>query len=771
VTSRGQTLLWPQLEMLAPPSPDAGMRFGNAVDVSGDRAIAGAPMIGNYTGTPFTRPGLAYIFVRQGDTWELEATLTASDRAARDQFGASVTIDGNYAAVGATGVDNGGSDFGGAAYVFERDTTTGAWNEVTKVAEHEPSDDNPYFGQSIHLDGERLVVSAYKADRGISNDNGVVYIYERQGDGAWTPAVAPSGDGGSSQVVLQASNHFHGDQLGISCRVSGDVVVAGAWQKNAFRDAGFVTNTGAMLVFERQPDGSWLETQQITPDDVVAGDLFGVTVSIDGDTIVGGTFNQDAVTGAAYVYRRSMGDASTSGSWVLEQKLLASDAAEGARFGTNVSISGDWLLVGSPRANTTSTDRAGKIYLFERQGTTWTEDRIVTATPEQFEGSFGFQVALDGAVALAGAHTYDLPDDSGRAFVFEGVPPIPLGEACTESQRCDSGHCEDGVCCDTACGICQACVQSKSGQPDGTCAPIPAGQDPDSDCTDPTCTSGVQTGNECDGAGQCDTGQYECAPYRCAESGGVCATQCTDNTSCATESFCDTSTSTCAGTRTPGDACTRDDQCASSNCVDGVCCNSSCVGQCEACDLEGSEGTCSAVVGAPRGSRPACVDNGDECAGSCDGANRNSCTYRGGATVCAESTCEGMTEQPFRCDGAGQCVEATTVSCSPFACGETSCRTDCSSEDHCGAGFVCTDSNCVVPPPTSSEGCSGTAECPSGFYCDRGASRCRRIERRPTSPDLGLLCAAAPGRHAPSSGLFVFGLAAAAVGLRRMRRR
>lgn len=73
-------------------------------------------------------------------------------------------------------------------------------------------------------------------------------------------------------------------------------------------------------------------------------------------------------------------------------------------------------------------------------------------------------------------------------FVCQGgncVPPLPNGQPCNLGSECQSGSCVDNVCCNTPCnGQCQACVQSKTGSSDGTCAPVSAGTDPDTECTD-----------------------------------------------------------------------------------------------------------------------------------------------------------------------------------------------------------------------------------------------------------------------------------------------
>jgi hypothetical protein len=138
------------------------------------------------------------------------------------------------------------------------------------------------------------------------------------------------------------------------------------------------------------------------------------------------------------------------------------------------------------------------------------------------------------------------------------------GVACSSPGECASGSCVDGVCCENGCtGACTACRQLKTGQPDGKCAPVSAGTDPDNECgdqgasscgTDGTCNgagacrkypSGTGCGaggctgtkfvggGKCDGNGTCGAGtQTECSPYACT-SAGCKAAPCASDVDCA----------------------------------------------------------------------------------------------------------------------------------------------------------------------------------------------------------------------------------------------
>ncbi len=116
---------WPQQAKLLAFDGEAGDEFGYSVSISGDYAIVGAD---EYFKSGAT--GSAYIFKRDGTTWIQQAKASASDAAADDYFGDSVSISGDYAIVGARGDDDNG-DGSGSAYIFKRDGET--WSQQAKL--------------------------------------------------------------------------------------------------------------------------------------------------------------------------------------------------------------------------------------------------------------------------------------------------------------------------------------------------------------------------------------------------------------------------------------------------------------------------------------------------------------------------------------------------------------------------------------------------------------------------------------------------------------
>ncbi|MDQ3036020.1 MAG: MYXO-CTERM sorting domain-containing protein, partial [Myxococcota bacterium] len=213
-------------------------------------------------------------------------------------------------------------------------------------------------------------------------------------------------------------------------------------------------------------------------------------------------------------------------------------------------------------------------------------------------------------------------------------------------------------------------------------------------CRAGSCAAGVailEAG--CGGAGACPAEMTQvCAPFLCGDAG--CDGDCATDDDCDAGAFC--AAGVCSAQLDDGGVCDRERQCGSGECVDGVCCESACDGQCEACDVAGSEGVCSVVTGAPHGARAACASDGSDCGGACDGTERAACSYPDATASCGDATCaEGMATAAGACDAAGSCDAGGSTECSPFACGDTACLDACTGDEDCAAGFSCVGSECV----------------------------------------------------------------------------
>jgi hypothetical protein len=325
----------------------------------------------------------------------VEDRLFAHDQVDNWGFGNAVALDGDRAIVGAWRADIGGEPDRGAAYVFVRQDDE--WVEEAQLLAFDGAEGDR-FGYSVALSGDTAVVGAPLVTVGNATFRGAAYVFQIIG-GGWLP-----------REKLLASDGAAHDQLGRAVAIQGDTLLAGA--PSADIDG---TSQGAAYVYTRQ-GGLWSESQKLFDEEGLLADLFGNAVSIDGETAVigaysaniGGNVNQ----GAAYVY--SLVD----GTWLLEQKLVASDGANPDQLAWSVAVRGDVALIGARQKIIDGHEAHGAAYVFRRDGTTWSEEQRLTPSDGQDLGFFGWAVALEGHVVLVGAR-HDFPGANAQGVVYE----------------------------------------------------------------------------------------------------------------------------------------------------------------------------------------------------------------------------------------------------------------------------------------------------------------------------------------------------------------
>jgi FG-GAP repeat protein len=171
--------VWTEQQKLT--ASDRGVQdvFGQAVAIDGDTIVVAAPF--DDVGVNVNQ-GSAYVFVRDGGTWTEQQKLTASDGAARDQFGQGVAIRGNTILVGAPGDDVGANEAQGSAYVFAR--RGGAWAEERKVTASDGTAFD-FFGYAVGIGpGDRVLIGA----PGDEENRGSAYVLSKSVRG---PAGSP----------------------------------------------------------------------------------------------------------------------------------------------------------------------------------------------------------------------------------------------------------------------------------------------------------------------------------------------------------------------------------------------------------------------------------------------------------------------------------------------------------------------------------------------------------------------------------------------------
>ena len=362
--------------------------FGYSVSIDGNFAIVGAYRDDDRR----SESGSAYIYFFDGKTWNQQTKLTASDGYLYDYFGYSVSIDGNNAIVGAHWDDDRGTE-SGSAYIFHFDGSS--WIQQAKLTAKD-GQSSDYFGYSVSISGDNAIVGSYQDDdRGFSS--GSAYIYSFDGK-TW-----------NETSKLTASDGATWDSFGYSVSLDGNYAIVGAHEDDAR-----TFNSGSAYIYFF--DGkSWVEQAKLVPEDAAESDLFGISVSISGDSAIVGSFYDDDRgdrSGSAYIFSRE------GATWFQQAKLNASDGSQNDLFGISVGIDNNRAIVGS-YLDAVRGYSSGSAYLFSRDGSTWSQQEKLTASDGHAQDSFGYAVSIDGGHAIVGAYQEDdKAYDAGAAYIF-----------------------------------------------------------------------------------------------------------------------------------------------------------------------------------------------------------------------------------------------------------------------------------------------------------------------------------------------------------------
>jgi hypothetical protein len=338
---------WVRAEVLLVPEATVEDLFGVSMAADGDTLVVGA----QFADARGEDSGQAYVFERGNERWHQAAVLSASDAAAGDQFGLTVSVSAETIVVGARLADGRAAN-AGAAYVFTRHN--GSWQQVRKLIASDAAAGD-IFGR-VSIDKDAMVVTAdLNDDRG--HNAGKAYAFQIRG-GAWVEVAQ-----------ITASDGTAGDEFGVSLALKDGAAVFGAVGANGRGD-----DSGAAYVFERR-DSGWAQMARLTASDGATGHWFGFSVAAGNDTIVVGAPNHSGDgkrAGAAYVFERH------AGVWTQAVKLTPSDAAPATWFGSTVAISRNTIVVGM--LLNSEVKRSGAAYVFERRDGGWSE--VARLVPE-----------------------------------------------------------------------------------------------------------------------------------------------------------------------------------------------------------------------------------------------------------------------------------------------------------------------------------------------------------------------------------------------------
>ena len=282
LTTNTKAQVWIEKAKSLPTTVESNQHYGISVSVDDNYAVVGAYFDNNET-------GCAYVLFFDGSSWITQAKLTASDGAAGEYFGCSVSISGDNIVVGAYCNDDKGS-----AYVFTKPVA--GWANMTETAKLTASDGATYdsFGVSVSISGDNIVVGA-DSDDDNGSSSGSAYVFTKSGT-SWINTT--------ETAKLTTFNGEDHDYFGASVSIFGDNIVIGT-QQNGYDGS---NDIGSAYVFTK-PVAGWTddttETVKLTASDGAAGDYFGASVSISGARIVIGANGDDdngSSSGSAYLF-------------------------------------------------------------------------------------------------------------------------------------------------------------------------------------------------------------------------------------------------------------------------------------------------------------------------------------------------------------------------------------------------------------------------------------------------------------------------------------
>jgi hypothetical protein len=275
--------------------------------------------------------GAAYVFVRSGTSWAQQAMLQPIEGTASDRIGAEVAIQGEWIVVGAPeGSELGNFSTGpGSAYVFRN--TGGAWTQVKRLRPDDGHNGN-YFGETLAISGDRIVVGAAGDNNALGQNTGAVYVFERDAGGA--------GNWGQTAKLIPPKRDTVGSffffNAGRAVDLAGDTIAIGS------QSASFVYRFSAGGVWTLEGD-----TLRAAPD--VGTQVTSIKLNEAGDTFVASDYQPGGQVGEAYVFTR------VGAGWSSTGTLKASDGGRGRFFGWKLDVSGETITV---------NDSSGNVYVY-----------------------------------------------------------------------------------------------------------------------------------------------------------------------------------------------------------------------------------------------------------------------------------------------------------------------------------------------------------------------------------------------------------------------
>jgi len=386
---------WSQLAKFIPVNGCCLGLENNSVAISGDTVVIGQEPVDS--GVKI----VAQVFTRAPQGWRNSPPVAKlSGPAPTEPYMAPVAIDGDtIVAVGPIGFDG----IPGYAFVYVK--PPGGWTNMSPTAILSPSDDSKgTFGQAVAISGDTIVISD---DGDTTSTPGEAYVFVKPA-GGWHNMT--------ETAKLTPSDGAMGDRFGWSVSISGGTIVIGAPQDGDISSPG----PGKAYVFVEPVTGWHTMTQsaELTVSNSTKNEEIGLSVSVNGNTVLTGAPGYENFQGAAFVFEKP------AAGWkdmTQTATLTPVDGASGGFFGWSVGISGKIAAVGSPGRGVAPNGFSGGVYIFEEPAGGWqnaASSIVLTGADAHFNVAFGNSLGISGKTLVGGTQRKSA---LGTAYVF-GLP-------------------------------------------------------------------------------------------------------------------------------------------------------------------------------------------------------------------------------------------------------------------------------------------------------------------------------------------------------------
>jgi hypothetical protein len=436
---------WTEQAKLVASDGAAAVYFGALLALSGDTLLVGAPLA---THSGATQAGAAYAFTRPvgASTWTESAKLVRTAPAVGDFFGQAVALSGDGAMVGAPRAEDGAPVDSGAAEFYNLrcipDLDGDGWNNDVDnciLVQNPTQANSDSDGMGDACDNCVGVTNELQND---ADTDGVGDACDNCAQSA-NALQADFDSDGTGDVCDNCSDFANSDQADLDGDGEGDVCdcalppkiakfVSPRPGQNSFFGFSVSADGNVLVIGEPTADhvgrvdagaahiytrvsGDWEHVAVLVAPDAAAGDRFGYAVGVHGDVVAVGAPMADGTgmnTGAVYLFDGSM-------SWSFREKLLAADGAIGDYFGNALSVSANDIAIGAYRSDVAFFD-SGAVYIFERGSSNWFQTSKIRPPDLEASDGFGVSVSVDGELLVVGSSGDDHAGivDGGSAYIF-----------------------------------------------------------------------------------------------------------------------------------------------------------------------------------------------------------------------------------------------------------------------------------------------------------------------------------------------------------------